>query len=1209
MKTESLKLSWAIIVASTVLAAAPSLRAQSLYSNAVMNLDPVAYWPLQETVQPPRYDMETNYGSLGSVADAYYSSTNVWHEQPGAITGDSDTCVKFTNPEGAIVPTTDNRVSLFPGQPFTVEFWFNPQQILYFRGILSQSGPNNAADLNSAGPNAAGWEISENFAPYRGTASGNNPNAWTFHVFNHAAFTSGAEAEVANTNCWLSGGEFDYTNHTWIYMACVFDGTNAWIYEYSTNLIAADSGTNDTILQFPITTAGLPPAGGPPSSFTNASFVPDTWDPIEFGNERAYTANQFAGGLDEVAIYTNALTFEQISNHFNAGTNGLGNYFATIMADNPYMYWRMDAPVWTSPPATTYPSAMNYGSDASDMTNFVTSESGADSAVYQPGTVPGMPGPSYGGFGPDSRACAFNGYAGAVDAGYNSLLNPTGANNNFSLVAWFKGNPMDALGRYNCLASHSNSSWKAQFQNGKVFAYKGVGAQANIAPNVVNVNDGKWHMYVLESTSGNTGTNVELYLDSGAYSAEVANASSIPGAGTVDAWIGGAPDYAQPTNEASYNTAQQYFAGEICQVAYFTNALTPNQINALYSAARPEPLISRQPVSGLAGVGGAYTNSVGASGQQLAYQWYENNAPLADQTNADLVLDPVEPDSASTNFFVVVTNDYGSVTSVVVALTVVTNLTFVTQYPMTYTTPMTLYGGQVINGTNYLGSTPTFSVAAVGAVPISYQWETNGVAMGGATNASLTITNCQITGPTTFACVLGNSYGSATSEVWSINYLPAPTAPFPQAVLAAHPMGYWRLNEPDDQNYDGNPGAVCNDYKSGNNGLYTNMYLDNVTFGTGYSPATDPSEGAAEFGVYPTASAVNCDAYDINNVDLSVPLGGNGEFTVAVWANGDSLAQPGNAGLVTKGFFNGEEFTLDEGSSISPDSLRFYVRDALANGYDASSPVNLGNNSSWHFVVGVCDEAAGKTALYVDGVQVGGATIPSGAGIVNSAAVPLMIGARSGSASNPGGNQFRGLLNDVAIYNYAMSASQVASQYSAVSGPIAPYLIAPVPSTNASAAAGASLTIPAAAFGTPPMGYVWTNVTTGGTVAVGVTNGYTLNAALLYNNVPAAWNTNQLELIVTNAFGSTNVFVTLSITNAVSRTPANIAFSVTGGNQLTLSWPSDHTGWTLQAQTNNLSVGLSTNWADVANSSTTNKVIIPVSLSNGTVFYRLLYRQ
>jgi len=59
--------------------------------------------------------------------------------------------------------------------------------------------------------------------------------------------------------------------------------------------------------------------------------------------------------------------------------------------------------------------------------------------------------------------------------------------------------------------------------------------------------------------------------------------------------------------------------------------------------------------------------------------------------------------------------------------------------------------------------------------------------------------------------------------------------------------------------------------------------------------------------------------------------------------------------------------------------------------------------------------------------------------------------------------------------------------------------------------------------------------------------------------------------------------------------------------QMTLAWPQDHTGWTLEAQTNGLNVGLGTNWTRIPSSSTTNQVILPISHNNSTVFYRLVY--
>ena len=51
----------------------------------------------------------------------------------------------------------------------------------------------------------------------------------------------------------------------------------------------------------------------------------------------------------------------------------------------------------------------------------------------------------------------------------------------------------------------------------------------------------------------------------------------------------------------------------------------------------------------------------------------------------------------------------------------------------------------------------------------------------------------------------------------------------------------------------------------------------------------------------------------------------------------------------------------------------------------------------------------------------------------------------------------------------------------------------------------------------------------------------------------------------------------------VSTSPAQLGFSV-GNNAIQFSWPSDHTGWELQAQTNPPNVGLGTNWFMVPNS-------------------------
>jgi len=79
----------------------------------------------------------------------------------------------------------------------------------------------------------------------------------------------------------------------------------------------------------------------------------------------------------------------------------------------------------------------------------------------------------------------------------------------------------------------------------------------------------------------------------------------------------------------------------------------------------------------------------------------------------------------------------------------------------------------------------------------------------------------------------------------------------------------------------------------------------------------------------------------------------------------------------------------------------------------------------------------------------------------------------------------------------------------------------------------------------------------------------------------------------------------LRVLSTVNPQPTNIVFSVSGG-QLSFSWPSDHTGWTLQVQTNNL---VGTNWVDVAGSATTNHVLISVDPNTKDAFYRMILRQ
>lgn len=96
-----------------------------------------------------------------------------------------------------------------------------------------------------------------------------------------------------------------------------------------------------------------------------------------------------------------------------------------------------------------------------------------------------------------------------------------------------------------------------------------------------------------------------------------------------------------------------------------------------------------------------------------------------------------------------------------------------------------------------------------------------------------------------------------------------------------------------------------------------------------------------------------------------------------------------------------------------------------------------------------------------------------------------------------------------------------------------------------------------------------------------------------------------VSVIATDASGTsvTNHFK-LTVTEPLNPTPTNLNAQVQNGNLL-LSWPSDHVGWQLEAQTNPLTSGLNANWTVVDGSTQTSVWTNAIDPKNPAVFYRL----
>src|SRR5512140_1939118 len=75
-----------------LLSASAILPAKGDYQSQVLAQNPIGYWRLNETNQPPAADIATNRGSLGTTAAGYYLRTSS-HPMDGAVAGSTNTAV------------------------------------------------------------------------------------------------------------------------------------------------------------------------------------------------------------------------------------------------------------------------------------------------------------------------------------------------------------------------------------------------------------------------------------------------------------------------------------------------------------------------------------------------------------------------------------------------------------------------------------------------------------------------------------------------------------------------------------------------------------------------------------------------------------------------------------------------------------------------------------------------------------------------------------------------------------------------------------------------------------------------------------------------------------------------------------------------------------------------------------------------------------
>ena len=281
---------------------------RSAYATALLALNPVAYWPLNETNLPPVAAMATNAGSLGFAGNGF-----PYNQVSQGSTGVVKNCYGFSNP-GQIDRYLGSHVDVpynpafNPSGPFSVEFWAKPKQ-----DATNYACPVSSIDeTQNGGASRFGWIFYEA-----------HTNQWTFRIGNASGYVGNISGGTVITNVWQ-------------HVAGVYDGTNVWLYQ------------NGVLVAGPTVASGYSQNTNPAALFRIGA--------TSGGN---YT---FDGSVDELAFYTNALSSNTVAAHYHAAATNNAGYGAQILAAQPVGYWHFDEPTNAVAAAATLPTAFNLGS-------------------------------------------------------------------------------------------------------------------------------------------------------------------------------------------------------------------------------------------------------------------------------------------------------------------------------------------------------------------------------------------------------------------------------------------------------------------------------------------------------------------------------------------------------------------------------------------------------------------------------------------------------------------------------------------------------------------------------------------------------------------------------------------------------------------------------------------------------------------------------
>lgn len=265
---------------------------------------------------------------------------------------------------------------------------------------------------------------------------------------------------------------------------------------------------------------------------------------------------------------------------------------------------------------------------------------------------------------------------------------------------------------------------------------------ARFTPNIATA--GSYNVYAswaASAVNGNRATNAPFRIFDGTITTttrvnEEADGNSFQLIASNRFFPAGTSSYVEAGNDVTLGAGGDIVIADAVKFVYVPPAPSAPSI-----AAQPENLTVIQ--------GNTATFMVGAVGTgPLRYQWKHAGTNLPGATAASYVKNNAQSSDAG-NYFVTITNSFGSTNSLIVTLTV--NVPpAITAQPL---------------GTNVnLGESATFTVTATGSPPPTYQWQFNGTNIAGATSAAYTRNNVQLADAGDYTVVVSNVVAAIESQ-------------------------------------------------------------------------------------------------------------------------------------------------------------------------------------------------------------------------------------------------------------------------------------------------------------------------------------------------------------------------------------------------------------------------------------------------------------